>query len=177
MPDEVTIVRLLKPLAIAPGNVGSENNRTRGYRREQFRDAFERYLAPEGTSEAHRCTERDEIRTSRISEPHGQPDGCAVGRCEKSNNDGLLCGCAGVRGGTSSTGRDGPGLSDYRIRPFAGWYRERAEAERRGTGTIRQAELDEALRTVLAKEGVIPEFIALEFKRVMGVVFRELTDA
>ncbi|MBR0749117.1 DUF3631 domain-containing protein [Bradyrhizobium japonicum] len=37
---------LLKPLYIGPGNVGPENSRARGYKRAQFEDAFERYLAP-----------------------------------------------------------------------------------------------------------------------------------
>ena len=38
------LARLLKPLAITPQNVGPEKSRVRGYRREQFEDAFERYL-------------------------------------------------------------------------------------------------------------------------------------
>jgi hypothetical protein len=119
----------------------------------------------------HRCTERDEIRVSRISEPHSRTDGCAVGKCEKSNNDGLLCGCAVAGGGAPSNGGDEPGLSDYRIRQLAGWYLECAEAERQATGTIRQPELDEALQLALAEEGVFPEFIAVEFERVMRAVF------
>jgi hypothetical protein len=40
-----------------------------------------------------------------------------------------------------------------------------------GNGTIRQAELDEALRKVLANERVLPEFIAAEVERSMGAVF------
>jgi hypothetical protein len=119
----------------------------------------------------HRCTERDEIRLSCISEPHSQNDGCAVGKCEKSNNDGLLGGCAVAEGGLSITGGDSPGLSNYRIRQLAEWYRDRAEIERQQTGTIRQTELDEALRIVLSEEGVLAEFIGVEFERVMGAVF------
>ena len=69
------------------------------------------------------------------------------------------------------TGGDEAGLSDYRVRQLAGWYLDRADAERRETGTIRQTELDEALRTLLAEEGVFPEFIAVEFERVMRAVF------
>jgi putative DNA primase/helicase len=165
------LARLLKPLAIAPGNVGPENNRARGYKRGQFQDAFERYLPPNGDPEAHRCTEHDEIGVSRVSEPHSQVDGCAVGNCEKPSNDGLLGGCTLAEGGHSSNGEDAPGLSEFRIRQLAGWYRDRAEAERQGTGTIRQPELDETLRKVLAEEGVFPEFIGVEFERVMGAVF------
>jgi hypothetical protein len=74
----VRVARLLKPLGIGPDNVGPDSSRARGYNREQFRDAFERYLAPEGASEVHRCTKRDEIRVPRVSD-HSQNDGCAVG--------------------------------------------------------------------------------------------------
>jgi Protein of unknown function (DUF3631) len=165
------LARLLRPLAIGPENVGPENSRARGYKRDQFKDAFERYLAPEAPSQPHRCTERDEIRTSRISEPHSQEHGCALGKCENPNNDGLLGGCAVARGGIPPTSGDEAGLSDYRVRQLAGWYLDRADAERRETGTIRQTELDEALRTLLAEVGVFPEFIAVEFERVMRAVF------
>jgi Protein of unknown function (DUF3631) len=165
------LARLLKPLAIGPGNVGPENSRARGYKRDQFQDAFERYLAAEASSEPHRCTEGDEIRASRVSEPHSQNQGCALGKCEHPNNDRLLGGCAVARGGIPPNGRDEAGLSDYRIRQLAGWYLDRGDAERRETGTIRQTALDEALRMVLAEDGVFPEFIAIEFERVMRAVF------
>jgi hypothetical protein len=68
-------------------------------------------------------------------------------------------------------GEDGPGLSQQRIRQLAGWYRDQAEGERQRTGAIRQTELAETLRAALAKEGVFPEFIAVEFERVMRAVF------
>ena len=165
------LARLLKPLAIGPGNVGPENSRARGYKRDQFKDAFERYLAPETPSELHRCTEGDEIRTSRASEPHSPEQACALEKGENANNDGLLGGCAVARGGIPANGRDETGLSNHRVRQLAGWYLDRAEAERRETGTLRQVELDQALRTLLAEEGVFPEFIAVEFERVMCSVF------
>jgi Protein of unknown function (DUF3631) len=165
------LARLLKPLAIGPGNVGPENSRARGYMRDQFQEAFERYLAPQAPSEVHRCTEGDEIRTSRISEPHSQEHGCALGKCENPNNNVLLGGCAVARGGISPNGGDEAGLSDHRVRQLAGWYLDRADAERRETGTLRQTELDAALRKLLADDGVFPEFIAVEFERIMCAVF------
>jgi putative DNA primase/helicase len=160
-----SLARILKPLGISPNNVGPENSRARGYKREQFQDAFERYLPPIMDPEVHRCTECDEIRVSCISEPHSKLEGCAVEKDEKSNNDGLLGGCAVAGGDLPSE------LSDYRIRELAAWYVNRGEAERQETGTIRQAELDEALRKVLTNEGVFQEFIEVEFERVMGAVF------
>jgi putative DNA primase/helicase len=39
------LARLLKPLGIAPVYVGPEDKRSRGYRRERFKDAFDRYLS------------------------------------------------------------------------------------------------------------------------------------
>jgi hypothetical protein len=165
------LARLLKPLAIGPGNVGPENSRARGYKRDQFQEAFERYLAPEAPSEPHRCTEGDKIRTSRVFEPHSQKDGCALGKCEKPNNGGPLGGCAVARGGIPPNGGDEAGLSDYRVQQLAAWYLDRADAERREAGTIRQTELDEALRKLLAEDGVFEEFITVEFERVMRTVF------
>lgn len=165
-----SLARLLKPLGIRPGNIGPEDSRVRGYKHAQFKDAFERYLPSDVAGEVHRCTEPDETRTSYVSEPHSQSDGCAVEEREKSNNDNLLGGCAVASGGTSNGGIR-PGLSDYRIRQHADWYRDRGEAERQQTGDIHQTELDAALRKVLADDGVLPEFIDLEFERVMCVVF------
>ena len=43
-----SLARLLRPLNISPSNVGPEDGRARGYKREQFNDAFERYLSPNG---------------------------------------------------------------------------------------------------------------------------------
>ena len=163
------LARLLKPLAIGPGNVGLENSRARGYKRDQFQEAFERYLAPEALPELHRCTEGDEIRTSRISELHSHDSGCALGKGEIPNNDAHLGGCAVVSEGIPSNGGDG--LSEHRVRQLAGWYLDRAEAERQCTGTIQQNELDEDLRGRLAIEGVLPEFVGVEFERVMRAVF------
>jgi Protein of unknown function (DUF3631) len=166
-----SLARLLKPLRIRPGNIGPVDSRVRGYKRAQFQDAFERYLAPEGACEVHRRTERDETRIPCVSDPHSHAKSCAAGEREKSSNDSLLGGCAVASGGTPSNGGVESGLSDYRIRQHADWYLERGEAERQNTGDIRQTELDAALRTVLAEDGVLPEFIHVEFERVMCVVF------
>jgi hypothetical protein len=63
-----------------------------------------------------------------------------------------------------------PGLSPYTIRDLAHWYEE--EANRRRVGiNIDQDALDRNLRRLLAERGVFPEFIAVEFERVMKVVF------
>ena len=63
-----------------------------------------------------------------------------------------------------------PGLSLYTIRELASWYEE--EGDRRRVGLdLDQAALDRDLRRRLAELGVFPEFIEIEFERVMQVVF------
>jgi hypothetical protein len=68
-----------------------------------------------------------------------------------------------------------PGLSSYTIRELASWCVE--EAARRvddpdlaAVGTLQNV-VDVALRRRLAELGVSPEFIGVEFERVMQVVF------
>src|SRR5262249_40879316 len=61
-------------------------------------------------------------------------------------------------------------LSPYTIRDLACWYEE--EGNRRRVGLeLDQDSLDRALRRLLAERGVLPEFIAVEFERVMEAVF------
>jgi putative DNA primase/helicase len=99
------LARMLKPLGIAPKNVGPEDARVRGYILADFKEAFERYLAPEGASQPPIRPERDEIGTSDISKPHSLGNGCADVKCEKPNNDGLLGGCAVAKGGLDENAR------------------------------------------------------------------------
>jgi hypothetical protein len=90
---------MLKPLGIGPDNVGPKNGRVRGYKRSQFEEAFARYLPPEGVSECTPAHQAANTGTSDISEVHTEDNGCAVGKCEKPNNDGLVGGCALAKGG------------------------------------------------------------------------------
>ena len=62
------------------------------------------------------------------------------------------------------------GLSPYLIRHLASWYLERFEQERLAAGTVQQNALDAELRAFLADHGVFPEFIEIEFERVMRAV-------
>ena len=101
-------------------------------------------------------------------------------KCEKSNNDGLCLGVEvekGISGGNAhmwpDNGQDAPGLSALSIEALADWCTERAYADAQETGgDTRTAELDAALRQRLADEGVLWEYVEIEFKRVMTVVFR-----
>jgi hypothetical protein len=63
-----------------------------------------------------------------------------------------------------------PGLSPYEIRDLANWYEEGGNRRRPDSG-LDQKVLGRDLRRLLAERGVFPEFIAVEFERVMQVVF------
>ncbi|MBR0733491.1 DUF3631 domain-containing protein [Bradyrhizobium japonicum] len=66
------------------------------------------------------------------------------------------------------------GLSAHLIGELADWYLGKSEEERVATGTVQQSALDALLRAALAERGVFPEFIEVEFERVMEVVFAPL---
>src|SRR5262245_36071112 len=65
----------------------------------------------------------------------------------------------------------GEGLSQRSILDRARWYTEQADAQRQGTGDVDSTTLDTGLRQALAEQ-VLPEFIEIEFQRVMAEVFR-----
>jgi putative DNA primase/helicase len=75
-------------------------------------------------------------------------------------------------GAPVANGGNEPGLSQGRIRELAHWYLDRAtvQNEESETGDVSSAELDAALREVLREE-VFPEFVEVEFERVMKAVF------
>ena len=171
------LARRLKPLGIGPGNVGPEDNRIRGYLLEQFKEAFSRYLGSEGAFKPPSRPERDEISTSDAFQSAQPSPGCAVGKSEKPNNDGLLCGCAVEKGESRQSehaeGGNGltPGLSHRTIAELAEDYTETTYRLNQAGSDIDSAALDADLRRRLA-EMVLPEFVEVEFERVMAEVFR-----
>jgi hypothetical protein len=174
---QTRLARLLKSLGIAPGNIGPKEARVRGYARASFEEDFGRYLAIEGVSEVHNCTQCDETGTSEPFKVHTEQEGCAPPKREKPNIDGLVGGCApstGEAGDEGANGSQQPGLSEHRIREHAHWYEDRAdEARKRGADLRDEGVLDElgaAVREVLRRE-CLPEFVEVEFERVMDAVF------
>jgi Protein of unknown function (DUF3631) len=99
------LAKRLKPLGIGPGNIGPKDARIRGYKLSQFEEAFSRYLPPEGVSNCTPAHNAANTGTSDISRVHTPDAGCAVEKCEKSNNDGLVGGCAVAKGGTGAKTR------------------------------------------------------------------------
>jgi hypothetical protein len=65
---------------------------------------------------------------------------------------------------------EAPGLSPVAIRELARWYEEEGNRRRYG-GELDQGALDRDLRQFLAERGVLPDFVSVEFERVMQAVF------
>jgi hypothetical protein len=97
------LARMLKPLGIAPGQVGPEAARLRGYRTEQFEDAFVRFLPPEGVSNGPSVRNAVNTGTSRNFKVSSQDDGRTVEKCKKSNNDGVSDTWTVAKGGNGHT--------------------------------------------------------------------------
>jgi len=93
------LAKMLKPLAIVSEKIGPKGKRLGGYVRAHFKDAFERYLEPEGASDSDTRTQRDEMGTSDIFDSDTIATGCPSPECEKPNNDGLVSGCPSAKGG------------------------------------------------------------------------------
>jgi Protein of unknown function (DUF3631) len=172
------LARMLKPLSITPQHLGQD--RARGYVFDHFMDAFARYSAPEGDAQPFNRSECDEMGTSKISQPFIASDERTVGKDEKPNNDGLKNGRTVAKGGSDENARTPPvnggtepGLSRRRIRDLAEQYQDLAYANaQENSGDTRTADCDARLRQTLAEEGVPPEFVEIEFERVMAEVFR-----
>ena len=68
---------------------------------------------------------------------------------------------------TAANGSAEPGLSRRRVRELADWYSDEGH-QRYCDNTLDTAALDAELRAALAEE-VFPEFVEIEFERVMKV--------
>jgi hypothetical protein len=69
----------------------------------------------------------------------------------------------------ASNGGTEPGLSRRRVKELADWYSDQGH-QRHNENTLDTAALDAELRAILRGE-VFPEFVEIEFERVMKVVF------
>jgi hypothetical protein len=120
------LARMLVPVKITPEKVGPREKRISGYVREHFKDAFARYLEPEGVFKADNRTQCDETGTSDIFKPDTVQSECPVAKSEKPNNDGLLSGCPvakGDEGPKARAGANGQGAqpASKRVRRVTAW--------------------------------------------------------
>lgn len=163
------LARLLKPLGIAPQKVRIGTETPNGYHRHQFQEAWDRFLSQEGGFQPEHWNKCDEMGTSDLFQSGTAERDVPDAKCEKSNSDGL---CSSVPD-EKPPQPDEPGLSRQRIRDLAEQYQERAYANaRENGGDTRIGECDAWLRQRLADDGAPPEFVEVEFKRVMAEVFR-----
>jgi N6-adenosine-specific RNA methylase IME4 len=156
------LARMLKPLAIAPEQIGPK--RVSGYRRFLFNDAFTRYLSDEGGSQPLNPSECDEMGTSCISQPLMTETEREVGKCEKSNNDGQERGREVANGGNGALAQEAdpdappkppwPGLSQKAVlalaREFAGW-----------------AAPEDGIRNRIAQYGATGEAVEIDTQKVL----------
>ena len=171
------LARLLKPVAIVPQVLRIGTETPSGYFRHQFNEAWERFLSPEGEFKPQHLNKPDEIRTSDAFQSSTAETDVEVSKCEKSANDGL---CLGVEVGKGEFGQNAhaeggngraPGLSRRTIAELAEDYTETTYRLNREGSDIKSRALDADLRRRLA-EMVLPEFVEVEFERVMAEVFR-----
>jgi Protein of unknown function (DUF3631) len=173
------LARMLKPLGIVPGHIDPQT-RMRGYKLSQFEDAFSRYLPAEGVSGRSPVRNAANTGISDNSNPFSQESGRTAAESQKPNNDGVSNNRTTVKGDLGpraqeqrANGSDEPGLSHRRIRDLADQYQDLAYANAQANdGNTHTAACDVWLRQALAEEGVLPEFVETEFRRVMVEVFR-----
>jgi putative DNA primase/helicase len=188
------LARLLKALPnIKPGDVGPKNARGKGYKLDQFEDAFERYLAPEGGSQPRNRATADSTGTSDDSEPRTPKNGCADAKSQKPAKNGQVRGCADAKGETGGKAHvksddlpyRGPvvevpdlgsdaldehgqpvasGLSDDRRRELVEHHRKWA------ADGVDAADLEDALRSILREEMATPEEAEAAFREVMAAI-------
>ena len=92
------LARLLKPFEIGPEVMRIGASTPRGYRREQFLDAFKRYLRVEDSTPVSSATPQSATTQHNAAvTPSDAPSGCskapdvAVRDCESRNNNGPCC--------------------------------------------------------------------------------------
>jgi hypothetical protein len=164
---------------------GSDRSQCKGYHFADLADVWRRYLSPSQItpsqpsqpSQAPRAGYfQEDIRDG--SEAEAVPSGSEPSQEGENPPKKPMSGTAGtagtaLAGGGQETngGEESLGLSPCLTRQLANWYLEKFEEEKLATGTVQQNALDAELRAFLADNGVFPEFIEIEFERVMRAVF------
>jgi hypothetical protein len=163
------LARLLKPLGIGPRVVRIGDQTPSGYDRQQFDEAFERYLPEKGASDLNTSTNADATGASEPFQTSTPVSPVEVRKSQKPNNDGLCCGVEVQKGGAGHAGD--MGLSIRTLDEDADWaeefhYRHRDEPDV-------DAQLAQALRERLRnKRDVRPADLEIEAARVMDRIFK-----
>ena len=91
------LASMLRPLKIKPTDIGPEDDRKRGYRLNEFAEAFDRYL--EGGSQPCSPAGADKTGVSDDSKVRSQKTGCGPAKSQKPNENGDLWTCEVAEGG------------------------------------------------------------------------------
>jgi hypothetical protein len=122
LPKPITkyqLAQLLKPFHIISDSVRIGDRTPKGYYRNQFAEAWERYPTAEGAFGASETQQRNKPTATGTSTTFqnatADPD-VAFQKCEKPNNDGLCCGVAvekGDNGLARANGEPWPRVCDH----------------------------------------------------------------
>jgi len=164
------LARRLKPLGITPENIRLGDKVPKGYLLERFKEAFSRYLGPEGASEPLHRHNADETGTSDGFQTATAESNVAFQKSEKSANDGPCSGVADEKGGKRSG--NGVGLSYGTRRQLADLALARADDLRQGGAELDLTQVEAFVRDRVQAAGIRPEQVALEVEQVMTEVFR-----
>jgi hypothetical protein len=147
----------------------------KGYRRIQFIELWERYLAAEGVAEPlHRYKPTATGTSSAFQSATPEPD-VAFGKCEKPLGPNDCSGVAAGKGGNGPAHANGEsfvevGLSWRTIDQLAGDVEDWAYG-RRHEGDVAQDDLEAEIRRRLAALGILPEGVEFESDRVLRCLF------
>ena len=172
------LARRLRPLSIAPtASALDENGRPRATTSISSRKRLRAIWGLRGVPNRNSATmpmKRAQVRAFKAQQPSPM---LRLENARSPHNDGPCCGVEdgkGDVGGSAHVG-DGnglaPGLSQRTITELADDYTEAAYRQNQEGADIDSRTLDADLRRRLA-EMVLPEFVEVEFERVMAEVFR-----
>jgi hypothetical protein len=171
------LAQLLKPLGISPQllRLPDIDDPIRGYQRSQFDEAFERYLSSEGgDTKRYSVTNPENTGTSEHFRTVTGGDNVTLQKSQKLNDDGF---CNGVTVQERDNGIEGTaGLAEHTIGRLADWFSE-SYYSRREEINVEATLHDELRHRLRAEHGVLPEFVDIEFRRVMDQVFKMPPEA
>jgi Protein of unknown function (DUF3631) len=157
------LARLLRPFQIMTNTTIRIGSKTvKGYRRDQFEQAWQRYLTPCDRSQSNNA---DEIRVSNTSQSVTPDSDVTDQKCEKPNND-APCYHVTDRKPSNGHGEDNAGLSPRAIEQLAHDVEEWVYG-RRYDGDTSEDQIEAEIRRRLTDNGIFPEAIEAEVERVL----------
>ena len=107
------LARLLRPLKIVPVDARDGAKVSKGYRRDQFEEAWRRYFAASGAPQPQHRYKPTAASTSTAFSTATSGASVAVEKCEKPLGPSDCCGVAVAKGGSRGNGRPPPDGYEY----------------------------------------------------------------